>query len=71
MLAAKLRRRTPLVQHSPLVFLHPSLLHDGVIGVQLTRQLLQVLAGVIEVDNLNRTREVQISKIPDPFDAVG
>jgi hypothetical protein len=53
------------------MFLHPSLLHDGVIGVQLTRQLPQVLAGVIEVDNLNRTREVQISKIPDPFGAVG
>jgi hypothetical protein len=28
------------------------------------------LAGVIEIDNLNRVREVQIGKIPDPFGAV-
>jgi len=53
------------------VFLHPSLLQDGVIGVQLTRQLPQVLAGVIEIDDLNCAREVQIGKIPDPFGAIG
>jgi hypothetical protein len=53
------------------VFFDPSLLHDGVIGVQLTRQFPPVLAGVIEINDLNCAREVQIGKIPDPFGAVG
>ena len=35
------------------------------------RQLPQVLPGVIEIDDLNRTQEVLIGKIPDPFLAIG
>ena len=53
-----------------LVFLHPGFLLHCVVGVQLARQLPQVLAGVIEIDDLNRAREMQIGKIPDPFGAV-
>jgi hypothetical protein len=43
------------------VFFHPGFLLHCIIGVQLARQLPQVLAGVIEIDNLDRAREVQIS----------
>jgi hypothetical protein len=52
------------------MFLHPSLLLPCVVGVQLARQLPQVLAGVIKIDNLNRRREMQIGKIADPLGAV-
>jgi hypothetical protein len=57
-----------LVQQ-PLMFLHPSFLLHGVVGVQLARQLPQVLAGVIEIDNLNRTGEMQKSPITTFFTA--
>ena len=52
------------------MFFHPGFLLRDIIGVQLARQFPQVLAGVIEIDNLNRARKVQISQIPDPFGAV-
>src|SRR5947209_3129249 len=29
-----------------------------------------MLAGVVEIDNLNRARKVQVDKIPNPFGAV-
>gem|GEM_PF-3185075 len=49
---------------------HPAFLWGLVVGVKLASQIPQVLASVIEIDTLNRTREVQLGKIPDPFGAV-
>ena len=60
----------PFDQQAPLVDLHPGLLVDFVVGVQPARQLPQVLAGVIEIDDLHRAREMQLGQIPDPFGAV-
>ena len=36
-------------------------------GIQPACDLPQVLASVIEIDDLNRTGKVLIGKIPDPF----
>jgi hypothetical protein len=41
-----------LLDHDPTFLIHL------VVGVQFARQLPQVLASVIEIDNLNRAREV-------------
>src|SRR6266576_1326559 len=39
-------------------------------GVQPTSHLPEMLASVIEIDNLDGPRKVQGNKIPDPFGAV-
>ena len=49
---------------------HPTLLVHFVIGVQFASQLPEVLASVIEIDNLNRAGEVLLGKIPDPCGAI-
>jgi len=38
--------------------------------MQLAGDFPQVLAGVIEIDDLKRARKMQVGKIPDPFGAV-
>jgi len=52
------------------VSLDPGFLADSVVGVQLTRQVPEMLAGVIEIDDLNRAGEVDIGQIPNPFGSV-
>ena len=50
--------------------LDPRLLVGFVIGMQLAGNIPQVLASMIQVDDLNRARKMQIGKIPDPFGAI-
>src|SRR6266481_2964085 len=50
--------------------LHPGFLLSFFIGEQPTSHLPKMLAGVVEIDNLNRARKVQVDKIPNPFGAV-
>src|ERR1039457_3686116 len=59
-----------LVEQATLVDLHPSFLVGVVIGMQPARQLPQVLAGMIQIDNLHRARKVLLGKIPDPFGSI-
>jgi hypothetical protein len=46
---------------------HPAFLLSLLIGKQFAGQFPEVLAGVIQIDDLNRAREVLIGNIPDPF----
>ena len=57
----------PLVEQAPLVDLHPGFLVHLVIGMQLARQLPQVLARVIQIDDLHRAGKMLLGQIPDPF----
>src|SRR5271170_5540155 len=41
-----------------------------VIGVQLARQVPQMLARVIEINNLNRAWKVLFGQIPNPFSSI-
>ena len=45
----------------------PGFLIPFVIGIQPASQLPQMLARMIEIDNLNRAWKVLLGKIPDPF----
>ena len=56
----------PLVEQPFLVQLHPGFLSPFVVGVESPRQVPQALAGVIEIDDLQRAGKVLLRKIPDP-----
>ena len=60
----------PLSSRRRLVDLHPGFLAGFVIGMQPARQVPQVLARVIEIDNLHRAGKMLVGKIPDPFGPV-
>ena len=60
----------PLIQQALLVDLHPSFLLDFLVGIQLARHLPQMLASMVEVDNLNRVREVFGDQSPDPYGSI-
>src|ERR1700674_5983500 len=60
----------PAIQKALLVDLHPGFLLSFVIRVQLARDLPKMLAGVVEIDNLNGVGKMQGHKIPNPFGAV-
>ena len=49
---------------------HPAFLLGLLVRIQLARQFPEVLAGVIEIDDLNRAGEVLIGNIPDPFGSI-
>jgi len=59
-----------LVEQASLVHLHPDFLVHLVIGMQPARQFPQVLACVIQIDNLHRARKMLFGKIPDPLGPV-
>jgi hypothetical protein len=59
-----------LVQQALLVNFHPSFLFDFLMGIHLARHLPQMLASMVEIDNLDRARKVFGDKIPDPFGAI-
>ena len=50
--------------------LHPGFLLRGIVGMEPAREIPQVLAGVIEIDDLHRAREVLVGQIPYPFGSV-
>jgi hypothetical protein len=60
----------PPIQQALLVDLHPGFLCSLVIRVPLARDFPEMLAGVVEIDNLNGARKVQGHQIPNPFGAV-
>src|SRR5207245_8227821 len=60
----------PLVQQTLLVDLHPSFLLDFLLGIELARHRPQMLASMVEVDNLNGPGKVFGDQIPYPFRAV-
>src|SRR5437870_12793611 len=60
----------PLVQQTLLVDLHPSFLLDFLLGIELARHCPQMLASMVEVDNLNGPGKVFGDQIPYPFRAV-
>src|ERR1700680_4665112 len=60
----------PLIQQALVVDLHPSFLLDFLVGIQLARHLPQMLASMVEVDNLNRVREVFGDQSPDPYGSI-
>jgi hypothetical protein len=60
-----------LVQQPFSVNLHPGFLVHIVVEMRFPRQAPRALAGVIEMHNLNRAREVQVGLIPAPFSAIG
>jgi tetratricopeptide (TPR) repeat protein len=60
----------PLVQQALLVNLHPGFLAALVTGVQFAGDLPEVLARVIEIDNLNRAGEMLLGEVPDPLGPV-
>ena len=49
---------------------HPGFLVHFVIGIQLACHIPEVLARVIQIDDLNRARKMLVGEIPDPFGAV-
>jgi hypothetical protein len=53
-----------------LVHLHPGFLFCLIIRVQLAGYLPEMLAGVVEIDDVNGAWKVQFSNIPDPLGAV-
>src|SRR5262249_20810417 len=55
-----------LVQPAFLMQADPSISAFDVVGKEQACQLPQVLAGVEEVDDLNRSREVILGDVPDP-----
>ena len=57
----------PFVEQAALVGLDPGFLLHFVIGMQLARQIPEVLASVIQIDDLNRAGKVLLGEIPDPF----
>src|SRR5207302_314146 len=60
----------PLIQQALLVDLHPSFLLDFLLGIELARHRPQMLASMVEVDNLNGPGKVFGDQIPYPFRAV-
>src|SRR5882672_1892014 len=60
----------PAIQKALLVDLHPGFLLSFFIGEQPTSHLPKMLAGVVEIDNLNRARKIQVDKIPNPFGTI-
>jgi hypothetical protein len=50
---------------------HPALAGLLVIGKQLGGELPEMLAGMVEIDDLDGAREVLVGQIPDPNGAVG
>jgi hypothetical protein len=48
----------------------PGFLADFVIRIKFASQLPEMLAGVIEVDDLDRTGKMKFRQIPDPFGPV-
>src|ERR1700692_3672965 len=48
----------------------PGFLADGVVGAQLARQVPEMLASVIEIDDLHGAGEVLVGQIPYPFGSV-
>src|SRR5438132_284515 len=61
----------PLVQQTLLVDLHPSFLLDFPLGIELARHCPQMLASMVEVDNLNGPGKVFGDQIPYPFAHTG
>lgn len=59
-----------LVEEALLVDLHPGLLPGWIVGTQSAGQVPQVLASVIQIDDLHRTGKVLVGQVPDPFGAV-
>jgi hypothetical protein len=55
----------PFVQHV-LVNHHRASVFGFLVGVQSRCRLPQGLAGVKEIDKLNRTREMSVGNVPDP-----
>jgi hypothetical protein len=49
---------------------YPDVLVDQVVGIQLARQLPQMLARVVEINDLHCTGEVLFGKVPDPFGSI-
>ena len=60
----------PFVEQALLVDLHPGFLVRFIVGIQPARQLPEVLARVIEIDDLNRAGKMLVGQIPDPFGSV-
>jgi hypothetical protein len=60
----------PFVQQALLVDPHPSFVFDSLMRIQLARHLPQMLASMLEIDNLDGARKVFGDKIPDPFGAI-
>ncbi len=48
----------------------PGFLARQVVGVQFAREFPEMLAGVIEIDDLQGAGKVLIGQVPDPFGAV-
>jgi hypothetical protein len=55
---------------SRLLAHHPAFLPDLVIGVEFASQIPQVLARMIEIDDLNGTGKVLVGDVPDPFGSI-
>ncbi|HVB35600.1 MAG TPA: hypothetical protein VND42_00050 [Candidatus Acidoferrales bacterium] len=54
----------PAIEQTLLVDLHPGFLFSFFIGVQLASDFPQMLARVVEIDDLNGARKVQLGNIP-------
>ena len=59
-----------LVEQALLMHLHPSPLLLLIIGMQLASQLPEMLAGVIQIDDLNGARKMLLRQVPDPLGAI-
>src|SRR5450756_1875670 len=57
------------IQHV-LVDHHPASLFGLLVEVQFACQVPQVLTSMIEIDNLNGPRKMEIGDVPDPFGSV-
>src|ERR1017187_5390558 len=60
----------PLVEQSLLMDVHPGFLLYFVVGIQLARHIPQVLASMIQIDDLNCARKMLGDEVPDPFGAI-
>ena len=58
------------VEPALLVSLHPGFLLASVVGKQQSGDGPQVLAGVIQIDDLNRAGKMLLGQIPDPLGTV-
>jgi hypothetical protein len=55
---------------SRLLAHYPAFLPDLIIGVEFASQIPQVLARMIEIDDLNGTGKVLVGDVPDPFGSI-
>lgn len=60
----------PFIQQAFLVDLHPGFLLLFLVRIELANHLPQMLARVVEINNLNGARKVQGDQSPDPFRSV-